>query len=191
LALTLKAELPVKQPDNSFKTQLLVKLKNAGELSLNNVQVNANLSQVFPNYLNYNLDSIKVKSGNIKLNANYTGKGTATSVSSNRPVKQVSTIKSNAILDANFLLDNGVNLSVSEEAEVQYFMSIAATPNSITLKLQFETEGQAVITKNDGSISQQVSKAVSDNGINITSHPNITSVGTPVPTYLPLYPVEK
>ncbi|MEN9390755.1 MAG: hypothetical protein RL017_52, partial [Pseudomonadota bacterium] len=191
LALTLKAELPVKQPDNSFKTQLLVKLKNAGELSLNNVQVNANLSQVFPNFLNYNLDSIKVKTGNIRLNANYTGKGSATTSSSNKQNKQVSTIKSNSVLDANYLLDNGVNLAVSEEAEVQYFVSIAATPNSITLKLQFETEGQAVLTKNDGSISQQVSKAFSDNGINITSHPNITSVGTPVPTYLPLYPVEK
>ncbi|MFM1929323.1 MAG: hypothetical protein RL387_651 [Bacteroidota bacterium] len=191
LALTLKAETPVKQPDNSFKTQLLVKLKNAGELGLKNVQVNANLSQVFPNYLNYVLDSIKVKSGNIKLNANYTGKGTAISASSINATKQSSTVKSNASLDANYLLDNGVNLAISEEAEVQYFMSIAATPNSITLKLQFETEGQAVITKNDGTISQQTSKAFSDNGINITTHPNITSIGSPIPTYLPLYPIEK
>jgi gliding motility-associated-like protein len=192
LALTLKAETPTKQSDNSFKTKLLVKLKNVGEIGLKNVQVNANLSEVFPNYLNYTLDSIKVKSGNIKLNANYTGKGSAsTAGSSINSIKQSNLYKSNAGLDANYLLDNGVNLATSEEAEVQYFMSIAATPNSIVLKLQFETEGQAVITKNDGSVSQQISKAISDNGISITSHPNITSVGIPLPTFLPLYPVEK
>ena len=192
LALTLKAETPIKQSDNSFKTKLLVKLKNVGEIGLKNVQVNANLSEVFPNYLNYTLDSIKVKSGNIKLNANYTGKGSAyTAGSSINSIKQSNLYKSNAGLDANYLLDNGVNLATSEEAEVQYFMSIAATPNSIVLKLQFETEGQAVITKNDGSVSQQISKAISDNGISITSHPNITSVGIPLPTFLPLYPVEK
>jgi gliding motility-associated-like protein len=191
LAMTLKAELPVKLPDNSFRTKLLLKLKNAGELGLKNVQVNANLSQVFPTYLNYVLDSIKLVSGNVRLNSNYTGKGTATSSSNSKANNQSSSIKSNASLDPNYLFDNGVNLAVSDEAEVQYFMSIAATPNNITLKLQFETEGQAAITKNDGSISQEVSKAVSDNGINITAHPNITSIGTPVPTFLPLYPVEK
>ena len=191
LAMTLKADLPVKLPDNSFRTKLLLKVKNAGELDLKNVQVNANLSQVFPTYLNYVLDSIKVVSGNVKLNSSYTGKGTASFSSINKPINQFGSFKSNTTLDANFLFDNGVNLSVSDEAEVQYFMSISATPDNITLKLQFQSEAQALITKNDGTTSQEVSKAVSDNGINVTSHPNITNIGIPLPTYLPLYPVEK
>jgi hypothetical protein len=60
ILLTLKADPAVKQADNSFKTRLLLKVKNAGDIDLRNVQVNANLSKVFPAGINYVLDSIRV-----------------------------------------------------------------------------------------------------------------------------------
>ncbi len=194
IALTLKASAAVKQPDNSFKTTLSLKIKNSGELDLGNVQVNANLSDVFPAGINYRLDSVKVVNGNFRINPNYLGNGSATSPSSINPNKGLvatSGIKSNAVLDANYLFDNGANLAINQEGLVQYYLSIGATTQNVVLKLQFVSTGAGQLTNSNGIVSQQSSIAVSDDGSNLAKHPNNTNSGTPLPTYLPLFPVEK
>ena len=191
IALTLKADKAVKQPDNSFKTKLLLKIKNSGQIDLKNVQVNANLSEVFPKDLNYKLDSVKLVNGNIRLSSNYQGNGTSTSASSvKKGITASAGIVSNAVLDANYLFDNGVNLAINEEADVDFYLSIAPTTSSVVLKLQFSSAGDGVLPKSGGYISQQSSTAVSDDGTNLATHPNNTNIGTPNPTYLPLFPVE-
>jgi gliding motility-associated-like protein len=192
IALTLKAGAAVKQPDNSFKTTLSLKIKNSGEIDLGNVQVNANLSEVFPAGINYKLDSVKVVNGNFLINPNYTGAGSSKSPSSVTPgFSTILAIKSNAVLDANYLFTNGVNLAINEEGQVLYYLSIAPTAQAITLKLQFTSSGDGQIVKSDGTISQQNKVALSDDGTNIIAHPNNTNFGTPAPTYLPLFPIEK
>ncbi len=190
IALTLKADKATKQPDNSFKTKLLLKIKNSGEIDLKNVQVNANLSEVFPAGINYTLDSVRVRNGNVRLNNGYTGSGSATSPSSlSKGMSASSGIKSNAILDANYLFTNGVPLVMNEESDIDFYLSISPTSNNVTLKLQFASSGDGILNKSGGYTSQQSSTAVSDNGTNISAHPNNTNIGTPLPTYLPLFPI--
>ena len=194
ILLTLKADPAVKQEDNSFKTRLLLKIKNAGQLNLRNVQVNANLSTVFPSGITYILDSVRVLTGGLVLNPNYSGAGSAISASSSEWLFNASsngTTKSFAVLDGNYLFNNGVNLNQSEEGEVAYYVSIGATTQNVTLKLQFETAGDGVLVKNDGSASAQETKSISDDGTNITQHPDLTNDGVPLPTYVPLFPNEK
>ncbi len=194
IVLTLKADPTVKQADNSFKTKLLLKIKNAGDLDLRNVQVNANLSTVFPQDINYKLDSVRVLSGNLSINPNYNGAGSATAVSSIQNLLTVSNSESKnaySLLDQNFLFSNGVSLSKNEEGEVIYYVSIGATTKNVTIKLQFETAGAGILTKTDGTSSSQETKSKSDDGTNINQHPDITNDGLPLPTYVPLIPNEK
>ena len=194
ILLTLKADPAVKQANNSFKTRLLLKVKNSGDLDLRNVQVNANLSSVFPVGINYVLDSVRVLAGSFALNPNYTGAGTATSASSIQFTATASTNGSKqslAALDQNYLFNNGVSLNKDAEGEVAYYVSIGATTQNVTLKLQFETAGDGVLVKNDGSSSAQETTSKSDDGTNIAQHPDITNQGLPMPTYVPLFPNEK
>ncbi len=192
ILLTLKAEPAVKQVDNSFKTKLLLKVKNAGSTDLNNVQVNANLTSVFPDSIKYKLDSIRVAKGNLKINPNYKGDGVAKAILSVVPDmnKGISKNISNNTIDANYLFDNGVNLSVGEEGDVDYFITILPNTSNITLKLQFTSAATTQVTKSDGSISNKSTYSISDDGTAIDQHPNTTLVGTPAPTYIPLVPVE-
>ena len=193
ILLTLKADPAVKQPDNSFKIRLLMKIKNAGHLNLRNVQVNANLSTVFPSNISYILDSVRVLSGNLALNPTYTGAGTATSPSS---TEFAATATSNAnyrilsVLDQNYLFNSGVSLNQNEEGEVAYYISIGATAQNVVLKLQFGTAGDGVLVKNDGSSSSQGTTSISDDGSNLAQHPDVTNQGLPMPTYVPLFPNE-
>ena len=194
ILLTLKADPAVKQSDNSFKTRLLLKVKNNGDLDLRNVQVNANLSTVFPAGINYILDSVRVLAGNFALNPNYTGAGTATSASSldwTATATANSTRQSLATLDQNYLFNNGVSLNQGQEGEVAYYVSIGATTQNVTLKLQFESAGSGVLVKSDGTSSAQGTTSKSDDGTNINQHPDVTNQGLPLPTYVPLFPNEK
>ena len=194
IVLTLKADPAIKQPDNSFKTRLLMKIKNVGQLNLRNVQVNANLSTVFPAGLNYTLDSVRVLAGNLVLNPNYTGAGTATAPSNTNSSTSTSLNggkSSFAVLDGNYLFNTAISLNQSEEGEVAYYVSIGATSQNIVLKLQFETAGDGVLVRSDGSTSAQQTNSSSDDGTNISQHPDITFDGVPMPTYVPLFPNEK
>ncbi len=191
IVLTLKADPAVKQADNSFKTRLLLKVKNAGDIDLRNVQVNANLSKVFPAGINYVLDSIRVLIGNFALNPTYTGAGNAIAASSTESIVTTSNNgvkKSLAILDQNYLFNNGVNLNKNEEGEIAYFISIGATTQNVTLKLQFDAAGNGVLVKNDGSSTAKATSSKSDDGTNINQHPDLTNNGLPLPTYVPLIP---
>jgi gliding motility-associated-like protein len=161
---------------------------------LRNVQVNANLSSVFPVGINYVLDSVRVIAGNFALNPNYTGAGTATSASSTYFTATASSNGSKqslATLDQNYLFNNGVGLNKDEEGEIVYYVSIGATTQNVTLKLQFETAGDGVLVKNDGTSSAQETTSKSDDGTNIAQHPDVTNQGLPMPTYVPLFPNEK
>jgi hypothetical protein len=89
------------------------------------------------------------------------------------------------------LFNNGINLNKNEEGEVAYFVSIGATNQNVTLKLQFETAGDGVLVKNDGTSSAQGTTSKSDDGTNIEQHPELTNQGVPLPTYVPLFPNEK
>jgi gliding motility-associated-like protein len=197
ILLTLKADPAVKQADNSFKTRLLLKIKNAGQLNLRNVQVNANLSTVFPTGITYVLDSVRVLSGGLVLNPNYSGAGSATSATSASSADWIASASNNgstksfAVLDGNYLFNSGVNLNQSEEGEVAYYVSIGATTQNVVLKLQFETAGDGVLVKNDGSSSAQQTTSISDDGTNINQHPDLIKDGVPLPTYVPLFPNEK
>jgi gliding motility-associated-like protein len=194
IVLTLKADPALKQNDNSFKIKLLLKIKNAGDLDLRNVQVNANLSTVFPLGINYKLDSVRVLSGNLSLNPNYNGAGSATALSiiQNPIIVSKSENKTSySVLDQNLLFNNGVSLNKNEEGEIVYFVSIGATTQNVTIKLQFETAGAGVLNKSDGTSSSQETKSKSDDGTNLNQHPDITNDGLPLPTYVPLIPNEK
>jgi hypothetical protein len=153
--------------------------------------VNANLSEVFPKDLTYKLDSVKVVNGNIRLSSNYQGNGISTTASSiNKGFVASSGFVSNAVLDANYLFANGANLAINEEATVNFYLSISPTTTNVVLKLQFNSAGDGILPKSGGFVSQQSSTASSDDGTTLDAHPNVTSVGTPLPTYLPLFPVE-
>jgi len=193
ILLTLKADPAVKQEDNSFKTRLILKIKNAGQLNLRNVQVNANLSTVFPSNITYILDSVRVLSGGLILNPNYNGAGSATSASSTEWISDASLNSSKAsyaVLDGNYLFNTGTSLIQAEEAEVAFYVSIGATSRNVVLKLQFETAGDGVLVKNDGSTSAQETTSISDDGTNFAEHPAVTNQGLPLPTYVPLFPNE-
>lgn len=193
ILLTLKADPAVKQEDNSFKTRLILKIKNAGQLNLRNVQVNANLSTVFPSNITYILDSVRVLNGGLILNPNYNGAGSATSASSTDLISDASLNSSKAsyaVLDGNYLFNAGTNMIQAEEAEVAFYVSIGATSRNVVLKLQFETAGDGVLVKNDGSTSAQETTSISDDGTNFAQHPAVTNQGLPLPTYVPLFPNE-
>ena len=194
ILMTLKADPTIKQANNSFKTRLLLKIKNAGDINLRNVQVNANLSKVFPDDIKYVLDSIKVINGNIVLNPTYTGAGTIKSMSNsqtNTIYTNNRSIQSFATLDPSYLLNNGVSLNKNEQGEVAFYVSIGATTQNVTLKLQFETNADGVLLKNDSSTSFKNTNSKSDDGANIEQHPDLTNQGVALPTYVPLFPNEK
>jgi gliding motility-associated-like protein len=194
IVLNLKADPTVKQNDNSFKTKLLLKIKNVGDIDLNNVQVNANLSNALPQGIEYKLDSVRVLTGNLSINPNYNGAGSATAVS--RIQNYITVLNSESkntytVLDQNYLFNNGISLNKNEEGEVVYYVSIGATTKNVSIKLQFETAAAGILTKSDGTSSSQVTKSKSDDGTNINEHPDLTNDGVPLPTYVPLIPNEK
>jgi hypothetical protein len=154
LLLTLKAELPTKLPDNSFKTKILMKIKNNGELDLQGVQVNADLSKVFPKDMRYTLDSVRVTRGTVKLNPNYTGFGAQISSSYVTIVKDGFTIKyrSQAGLSGSDLFDNGVNLKINEESDVVFYFTIIPGKTLDPLVLQFTGTGNGILTQDDLSL---------------------------------------
>jgi gliding motility-associated-like protein len=193
LLLTLKAELPTKLPDNSFKTKILMKIKNNGEIDLQGVQVNADLSKVFPKDMRYTLDSVRVARGVIKLNPSYTGLGAQIASSYITKVKDGFTIKyrSQSGLSGSDLFDNGVNLKVDEESDVVFYFTINPGKILDPLVLQFTGNGNGILTQKDGNISMEPASAISHDNSNLLKHPIVTTVGTPLPTYIPFFLVNE
>jgi gliding motility-associated-like protein len=193
LLLTLKADIPSKLPDNSFKTKIIMKVKNNGELDLQGVQVNADLSKVFPKDMRYTLDSVRVTKGNVKLNPSYTGFGAQFTSSYINIVKDGFTIKyrSQAGLSGSDLFDYGVNLKINEESDVVFYFTIIPGKNLDPLVLQFTGTGNGILTQDDGNVSMEPATAISHDNTNILKHPTVTTLGKPLPTYVPFFLVNE
>ena len=189
IALTLSADPPIQEPDNSFKLKLIMKIKNEGQLDLNDVQVDANLSNVFPKGMVYVLDSVKVASGNLLINPNYNGLGNSnTSNSSTGFSASSSNIKSNSTLPGNYLFSNGVQLPILYEGQVNFYFSIAETNITTPLILQFNSSGKGVLNQSDYTTSSEATAAFSHDATNPDLHPDIIDIGEPTPTYVSLFP---
>ena len=193
ILLTLKAELPNKLPDNSFKTKILMKIKNSGEINLQDVQVNADLSKVFPSDMRYTLDSFKVTYGNLKLNPNYTGFGT---VFKPRYITKVEngfsvTYRSQSVLSGTDLFDYGVGLKLGEEGTVVFYFTLIPGKTLDPLVLQFSSVGNGLLVQNDGKKSMDTATSISHDNSNLLVHPDITGIGNALPTYVPFFLVSE
>jgi gliding motility-associated-like protein len=71
--ITLKADPAKQEVDSSWRTRLLVKTKNIGEIDLFSSQARLNLSTVFPNPVTYVLDSVAYFGNTIVPNKKYEG----------------------------------------------------------------------------------------------------------------------
>ena len=191
ILLTLKADLPSKLPDNSFKTKIVMKIKNNGGLYLQNVQVEADLSKVFPPDMQFVLDSVKVTSGNLALNPTYTGFGIPKVP---RPSYIAETVngfsikyRSLSTLSGSSLFNNGVNLDINEEGSVVFYLTLKPGLNIDPLVLQFTSAGDGVLIQKDGNRSMQPTTSISHDNSNINAHPLVTTIGQPLPTYIPFF----
>jgi gliding motility-associated-like protein len=189
ILLTLKADLPSKLPDNSFKTKLIMKIKNNGGLYLQNVQVNADLSKVFPSDMKFVLDSIKVVSGNLALNPTYTGFGVPKAPSYTAKTVNGFSIKYRTLstLSGSDLFNDGVNLDINEEGSVVFYLTLRPGVNIDPLVLQFTSSGDGLLVQKDGNKSMQPTTSISHNNSNLNSHPLETNIGDPLPTYIPFF----
>ena len=193
VALTLKANTPTKDPDNSYKLKLLMNVKNEGQLDLNNVQVDANLAGVFPAGMIYKLDSVKSRSSSIKINPNYTGLGNGKAVANieNRQVSASAYIKSFATSYGNYLFDNGVQLAIGNSGQVDFYFSIVETNIETPLKLQFGAAGYGTLKQPDYVSTTDATASFSHDATNPDLNPDIIDEGVPVPTIVPLFPIER
>jgi gliding motility-associated-like protein len=189
ILLTLKADLPTKLPDNSFKTKIVMKIKNNGGLYLQNVQVNADLSKVFPADMQFILDSIKVASGNLALNPTYTGFGIPKAPSYVAKSVNGFSIKYRtlATLSGSDLFNDGVNLDINEEGSVVFYLTLKPGVNIDPLVLQFTSAGDGVLVQKDGNKSMQPTTSISHDNSNVNAHPSVTTIGQPLPTYIPFF----
>jgi gliding motility-associated-like protein len=189
ILLTLKADLPSKLPDNSFKTKLVMKIKNNGGLYLQNVQVEADLSKVFPPDMQFVLDSVKVTSGNLALNPTYTGFGVPKAPSYVAKTINGFSVKYRTLstLSGSELFNNGVNLDINEEGSVVFYLTLKPGVNIEPLVLQFTSAGDGLLVQKDGNRSMQPTTSISHDNSNINAHPLVTTIGTPLPTYIPFF----
>jgi gliding motility-associated-like protein len=189
ILLTLKADLPSKLPDNSFKTKIVMKIKNNGGLYLQNVQVEADLSKVFPPDMQFVLDSIKVAYGNLALNPMYTGFGAAKAPSYTAKIVNGFSVKYRTLstLAGSELFNNGVNLDINEEGSVVFYLTLKPGVNIEPLVLQFTTAGDGLLVQKDGNKSMQPTTSISHDNSNINAHPLVTDIGKPLPTYIPFF----
>jgi gliding motility-associated-like protein len=189
LVLNLTAENPIKQTNGTYTMRLNLVIKNMGDVLLNNVQVDANLNNVFGSNYQFNLSNVLVVSGNARINPTYTGRG-----SSNIPnsvaladllkQQQVSSnhFRSNASVAENYLFDAGTNLNMAEQNVIAFDLIITPNGSTAPLSLQFASSGSASLQKSDGNVSTQVASASSNNATNLNNHPNVTGVGAPIAT---------
>jgi gliding motility-associated-like protein len=189
ILLTLRADLPSKLPDNSFKTKIVMKIKNSGGLYLQNVQVEADLSKVFPPDMLFVLDSVKVASGRLELNPTYSGFGAPKAPNySSRKVNGFSIkYRTLSTLSGSELFNNGVNLDINEEGSVVFYLTLRPGVNIDPLVLQFTSTGDGLLVQNDGNRSMQPTTSISHDNSNVNAHPLVTSVGIPLPTYIPFF----
>jgi gliding motility-associated-like protein len=69
----LEATKPQPRPDSTFGTKLGITVENTGQVDLNTIQINADLSSVFPPPTQYIVDSITFNGETVKLNSSFDG----------------------------------------------------------------------------------------------------------------------
>ncbi|MFN5438422.1 MAG: Ig-like domain-containing protein, partial [Bacteroidota bacterium] len=69
----LEATKPVARPDSTFGTKLGITVENTGQVDLTTIQINADLTSVFPPPTQYIVDSITYNGETVKLNSNFDG----------------------------------------------------------------------------------------------------------------------
>ncbi len=186
LVLNLTSTTPVKTTTGAYLLKLNLIIKNIGDVLLNNVQVIANLKNVFGTAYTFTLTKVAVLNGTARINPNYTGTGTTTGLISELNYNS-STLTKNGKTSFSFSSENdlfsaGTILNLNEENSVEFELLVTPTMVSAPLQLQFASAGSAVLQKEDGSTSSQLAIASSNNATSITNHPNVTGIGTPAPT---------
>ncbi|MCE2759384.1 MAG: Ig-like domain-containing protein, partial [Chitinophagaceae bacterium] len=69
----LEATKPQPRPDSTFGTKLGISVENTGQVDLSTIQINADLTSVFPPPTQYIVDSITFNGETVKLNSNFDG----------------------------------------------------------------------------------------------------------------------
>ncbi len=74
IVVTLKADPPKLIRDSVYSTKLNIKVKNIGDVDLKQVELRANLEEIFPRPVEFFLDSVKVSGATVRQNPNYNGR---------------------------------------------------------------------------------------------------------------------
>ncbi|TDO23585.1 Ig-like domain-containing protein [Sediminibacterium goheungense] len=74
IVVTLKADPPKLIRDSIYSTKLNIKVKNIGDVDLKQVELRANLEEIFPRPVEFFLDSVKVSGATVRQNPNYNGR---------------------------------------------------------------------------------------------------------------------
>lgn len=74
IVVTLKADPPKLIRDSVYSTRLNIKVKNIGDVDLKQVELMANLEEIFPRPVEFFLDSVKVSGSTVRQNTNYNGR---------------------------------------------------------------------------------------------------------------------
>jgi len=186
MAMLLSSNTPVMYPDSTYRLQLSLKLKNNGQVGLNNLQVDADLNKLFAAGYNYTIDSVVVQSGTMRINPSYTGKGSSNVINSilTKGASQKQYIKSMTTLLGNYLFDNNASLAVGEEALINLNFSLPKTKTNVPAALQFSYTALANLPLSNNEVSSQVVGALSQD-----SKPNAILLDTiTVPTVITLLP---
>jgi gliding motility-associated-like protein len=137
VSVTLAATKPVARPDSTFGTKLGITVENTGEVDLNTVQINADLSSVFPPPTQYIVDSITFNGETVKLNSNFDGSTNTNLFAWNElPSKKIITRKytvyeSYAVQAIGGLANNGETVSLNSQSE-----SIQQTDNYVMIPVE-------------------------------------------------------
>lgn len=100
IVVTLKADPPKLIRDSIYGTKLNIKVKNIGDVDLKEVELRANLEEIFPRPVEFFLDSMKVSGNTVRQNPNYNGRNVANLFAYHKP-------KQKQLADA--VWDNGLN----------------------------------------------------------------------------------
>jgi gliding motility-associated-like protein len=73
VVVTLNADQPKQKNDSTFNTSLTINVKNTGNIDLNTVQVQADLTAVFPLPSEFQIDSVLYEGKTITLNSSFDG----------------------------------------------------------------------------------------------------------------------
>ena len=189
ITLLLSSTLPIVKPDSSYILKLSLKLKNIGQVDLQDLQVDADLSKLFSAGIKYIIDSIVVKHGNVRINPNYTGLGMSKVINSvlTRPTTKAEYTKAMATLLGNYLFDYQSSLKVGEEILIDMNFTIPKTNIKDPIPLQFSCSALASLPLSGNAVSTQVFGILSQD----SKPDNQLILSAPTKTLVSLSPVNR